>query len=81
MGENFLVHQNGFGPTIRQNSVITFTAPPKKEIELQLDGDTDQRLRIFYHMTYQHEATFTVGKARVTGRSYAMYFRPPHVMP
>jgi len=61
-----------------QNGEITFAAPPRKEIELTLDGDSSQDLHIAYHVVYRHEAAFQVGKARVIGRGYAMYFRHPH---
>jgi hypothetical protein len=61
-----------------ERGVVTFTAPPRKHIEVDVDGDFGQGLHLSYHLGYHHEATFSVGEARVIGRGYGMYFRYPH---
>jgi hypothetical protein len=68
-------------PASIQNGEITFEAPPRKEIELTLEGDSSQDLHVAYHVVYRHEAAFQVGAARVIGRGYAMNFRHPHKIP
>jgi hypothetical protein len=63
-----------------EGGAVTVTAPPHKQIEVALDGDVGQKLRVLYHVAYRHEAAFSVGAARVIGRGYSMYFRHPRVM-
>ena len=75
-----LARAEGIAASI-EGGTVTFTAPPRKQIEVDLDGEMAQDLRIAYHVSYRHEAAFSVGGARVLGRGYTMYFRYPHLMP
>jgi len=43
-----------------------------------LELEVERRPRIAYHVTYAHEAVFSVGSASVRGRGYGMRFRQPH---
>jgi hypothetical protein len=69
-------HAPGLAVSV-QDGVATFTAPPHQELELWLEGDLAQALRVMFHVTYWHEATFSAGTARVVGRGDTMFFRHP----
>jgi hypothetical protein len=60
-----------------EGGTVTFTVPPRRQIEVDMEGDLTQRLRVHYHVSYRHEAVFSAGGARVTGRGYTMWFRRP----
>jgi hypothetical protein len=73
-------YASGEGLTFRiENGVVTFTAPPHQAMELRIEGSVEQPLHVFYHVPYWHEATFSVGTARVIGRGDSLSFRRPLV--
>ena len=66
------------GPASLEGGTYTFTVAPRRKIEVNLYADLRDDLRVAYHVSYRHEAAFSVGGSRVIGRSYPMYFRYPH---
>jgi hypothetical protein len=70
---------DGIGARV-EGGAVTFTVSPRRQIEVELDGDLGQNLRVYYKQSYRHEAVFSVGEASVVGRGFTMYFRYPHLI-